>query len=63
MPPRYLPDGRRRVARPRLDPEEEAGHLHALVDGLAVHGLMGRLDNETMLDTLDTHLNRIIRDP
>lgn len=48
---------------PGLDPEEEAGHLHALVDGLTVHGLMGRLDNETMLDILDTHLNRIIRDP
>ena len=47
---------------PGLDPEDEAGRLHALVDGLTLHGLMGRLDNEGMLGVLDTHLERIIRD-
>ena len=46
-----------------LDPEIEASSLHALVDGLAVHGLMGRLGEEEMLDVLDEHLERIIRDP
>lgn len=46
-----------------LDPEVETASLHALVDGLAVHGLMGRLDEEQMLSVLDTHLSRIIRDP
>ncbi len=46
-----------------LDPEMEAACLHALVDGLAVHGLMGRVDNETMLSILDSYLNRIILDP
>ncbi len=48
---------------PGLDPEEEAEHLHALVNGLAVHGLVRRLDNETMLDIRDSHLDRIIRYP
>lgn len=46
-----------------LDPEMEATRLHALVDGLAVHGLMGRLGNEEILEVLDAHLARIIRDP
>jgi AcrR family transcriptional regulator len=46
-----------------LNPEVETASLHALVDGLAVHGLMGRLDEEQMLSVLDTHLSRIIRDP
>lgn len=45
-----------------LDPDEEAGRLHALVDGLAVHGLIGRLDNDGMLAVLDAHLARIIHD-
>ncbi len=48
---------------PGLDPEKEAGRLHALVDGLALHGLMGRLGEQEMLDVLDMHLRRIIRDP
>ena len=46
-----------------LDPEVEAARLHALVDGLAVHGLMKRLDEETMMDVLDAHLARIIINP
>ncbi|MGB3681094.1 MAG: TetR/AcrR family transcriptional regulator [Rubrobacteraceae bacterium] len=46
-----------------LDPGIEAARLHSLVDGLTVHGLMGRLDNEAMLDVLDSHLGRILRDP
>ncbi len=46
-----------------LDPEVETANLHALVDGLAVHGLMGRLDEDQMLSALDSHLGRIIRDP
>ncbi|CAN5567486.1 TetR/AcrR family transcriptional regulator [soil metagenome] len=46
-----------------LDNSIEAASLHALVDGLAVHGLMGRLDEEQMLSVLDAHLSRIIRDP
>lgn len=46
-----------------LDPEMEAARLHALVDGLAVHGLMGRLGEQEMLDVLDAHLSSIIRDP
>lgn len=45
-----------------LDPDEEAARLHALVDGLAVHGLIGRLDNDAMLAVLDGHLAKIIRD-
>ena len=46
-----------------LEPEIEAARLHALADGLAVHGLMGRLDEEGMLEVLDAHLTRIIRSP
>ncbi len=45
-----------------LDYEIEASSLHALVDGITVHGLMGRLDEEQMLGILNAHLNRIIRD-
>jgi AcrR family transcriptional regulator len=45
-----------------LDPEVEAASLHALVDGLAVHGLIGRLGEEQMLSVLDSHLSRIVRD-
>ena len=48
---------------PGLDKEVEASSLHALVDGLAVHGLMGRLGEQEMLDVLDAHLARIIRGP
>ena len=46
---------------PGLDPEGEAGRLHALVDGLSVHGLMGRLGNDEMLGVLDAHLREITR--
>lgn len=46
-----------------LDPEIEMARLHALVDGLAVHGLMGRISEEETLEVLDAHLERIIRVP
>jgi AcrR family transcriptional regulator len=46
---------------PGLDPEQEAWRLHALVDGLCVHGLMGRLDADEMLGVLDAHLDGILR--
>jgi hypothetical protein len=45
---------------PGLDPEGEAARLHALLDGLCVHGLMGRLDPEGMLGVLDAHLDEIL---
>lgn len=45
-----------------LSPEVEAARLHALVDGLAVHGLMGRLDEGELLRILDAHLDQIVRD-
>lgn len=43
-----------------LGEEEEAARLHALVDGLALHGLLGRLGEEEMLAVLDAHLAGII---
>ena len=46
-----------------LDPDVEATRLHALVDGLAIHGLMKRLDEEAMMEVLNSHLARIIVDP
>ena len=46
-----------------LDPDVEAARLHALVDGLAIHGLMKRLDEEAMMEVLNSHLARIIVDP
>ena len=47
---------------PGLDPGREAARLHALVDGLAVHGLLGRLDEEELLAVLDAHLDGILRE-
>jgi AcrR family transcriptional regulator len=47
---------------PGLDPEGEAGRLQALVDGLAVEGLVGRLGNEEILGVLDGHLDEIMRE-
>jgi AcrR family transcriptional regulator len=47
---------------PGLDPDGEAARLHALVDGLAVHGLLGRLDEAEMLAALDAHLDGIFRE-
>ena len=46
-----------------LDPVVEAARLHALADGLAVHGLMGRIGEEEMLEVLDAHLVWIIQEP
>lgn len=45
---------------PGLDPNREAARLHALVDGLTVHGLVGRLDEDEMLAVLDNHLDGIL---
>ena len=47
---------------PGLDPDREAARLHALVDGLAVHGLVGRIDEDEMLAVLDGHLDGILRE-
>lgn len=46
---------------PGLDPEREAGRLQALTDGLAVEGLVGRLDGDEILGVLDDHLDEIMR--
>lgn len=46
-----------------LDPDIEAARLHAVVDGLAVHGLLGRMDEAGMLDVLDAHLDGMLREP
>ena len=46
-----------------LDPEIETARLHTLVDGLAVHGLMERLDEKASLEVLDAHLRQVIQDP
>lgn len=46
-----------------LDPEAEAARLHALLDGLAVHGLLGRIEEEEMLAMLDAHLDGMLREP
>ncbi len=48
---------------PGLDPGREASRLHALVDGLVVHGLMGRIGENEILAVLDTHLDEILLEP
>ena len=48
---------------PGLDSDREAARLHALVDGLAVHGLVERLSEDEMLAVLDAHLDEILREP
>ena len=45
---------------PGCDPEREAARLHALIDGLAMQGLLGQLDAEAILEILDTHLAALI---
>lgn len=40
----------------------EAARLHTLVDGLAVHGLLGRVGASEMLAVLDDHLGKILRE-
>jgi hypothetical protein len=47
---------------PGLDPDAEAARLHSLVDGLAVHGLLGRVGASEMLAVLDDHLGKILRE-
>lgn len=47
---------------PGLDPDRETARLHALVDGLAVHGLLGRIGEDETLAVLDAHLAEIIED-
>ena len=46
-----------------LDPGIETARLHALVDGLFVHMLMGRLGEEEVIGVPDAHLERIVLDP
>lgn len=45
------------------DPEAEAARLHALVDGLNVHVLTGRVRSDAALKILDDHLAGMIRWP
>jgi AcrR family transcriptional regulator len=45
---------------PGLDPGAEAARLHTIVDGLAVHGLLGRVGADETLAILDDHLGRIL---
>jgi AcrR family transcriptional regulator len=45
---------------PGRDPEQEAARLHALIDGLAVQGLLGQLDTDAIESILDTHLAELI---
>lgn len=48
---------------PGLDPDTEAARLHALVDGLAVHGLLGRMGEREILAVLDAHLDAVLSGP
>src|SRR5215472_4125859 len=52
---------RRRLA-PGLDPDLAAIHLHALIDGVTLHLLMGKLAPEAALAVLDAHLGTIVRE-
>ncbi len=45
-----------------LEPDREARRLHALLDGVAMHAMMGRLDADAQLALLDDHLTEILRD-
>ena len=49
------------LLEPGRDPETEARRLHAFIDGLAIHGLLGRIDEEEILSLLDAHLDEIFR--
>ncbi len=44
---------------PGTDPEKEVYRLHALIDGLVVQALMGRLQTGELLGVLDAHLDEI----
>lgn len=44
---------------PGLDAEKEVYRLHALIDGLVVQALMGRLQTGELLGVLDAHLDEI----
>jgi AcrR family transcriptional regulator len=50
------------VLRDGLDPDVETERLYALVDGLALHGVLqpGRLDADAMRATLHRHLGEIM---
>jgi AcrR family transcriptional regulator len=45
---------------PGRDPDQEAARLHALIDGLAVQGLLGQLDTDAIDAILDSHLAELI---
>jgi len=47
---------------PGLDPDQAATHLHALVDGLTVHILIGQLAPDAALAVLDSHLGSIVQE-
>ena len=44
---------------PGTDPEKEVYRLHALIDGLVIQALMGRLQTSELLGVLDAHLDEI----
>lgn len=46
---------------PGLDARMEAYRLHALIDGLVVQALMGRLQTGELLGVLDTHLDQVTK--
>ena len=48
---------------PDLDPDVEAARLHALVDGLLVHGVLrpSRADPSTLRQVLARHLDTLVR--
>ena len=53
---------RRRRLAPGLDPDQAATQLHALIDGLTVHILIGQLAPDRALAVLDLHLGSIVHE-
>jgi len=47
---------------PGLDPDQAATHLHALIDGLTLHLLLGKLAPEAALAVLDAYLATIVHE-
>lgn len=53
---------RRRCLAPGVDPDQAATQLHALIDGLTVHMLIGQLAPDRALAVLDSHLGSIVHE-
>ena len=47
---------------PGLDPDQAATHLHALIDGLTLHLLIGKLAPDAALAVLDSYLATIVHE-